>query len=67
MGSQLGILGPAHRRQLPVVDPIPPPADSASQSVSAERGIAVPEAPTRKRESPDCALNEREKDLRETH
>lgn len=65
--GQLWILGPAHRWQFPVVDTVPPPADSASQRVPAERGIAVPEAPAGERECPDCALDEREEDLqRET-
>lgn len=61
--TQLRILGPFHRRQLPVVDIIPPPADSAADSLAAERGVAVPETPPRERESPDGALDEREENL----
>lgn len=33
------------RRNLPIVHFVPPPANPAPECLSAERGIAIPEAP----------------------
>lgn len=62
--GQLPIIHGRQGRQFPVVDLVPPPADSASEGLSAERGVAVPEAPAGQRQGPEGALHEGEENLR---
>lgn len=63
LGSHPRISGRAQRRELPVVDLVPPSTDSAAQGLSAEGGIAVPEAPAGEGQSPERTLHQRKEDL----
>ena len=55
--------GPSQGRKFPVVNIVPPSAYPATECLAAERCIAVPIPPSGERESPECALDQRQDHL----